>query len=71
MVADEVRSLAQRTQDATVDIQQLVETLQSEAKNAVTSMQKGTSTAQLCLEKVLNQPTHSSWRLSPLTKSLD
>ncbi|MYM60210.1 HAMP domain-containing protein [Vibrio sp. OCN044] len=51
VVADEVRSLAQRTQDATVDIQQLVDRLQSEAKNAVTSMQKGTSTAQLCLEK--------------------
>ncbi|NOH70898.1 HAMP domain-containing protein [Vibrio pectenicida] len=51
VVADEVRSLAQRTQDATVDIQQLVDRLQSEAKNAVTSMQKGTTTAQLCLEK--------------------
>ena len=51
VVADEVRSLAQRTQDATVDIQQLVDRLQSEAKNAVTSMQKGTTTAKLCLEK--------------------
>lgn len=51
VVADEVRSLAKRTQDATVDIQQLVERLQSEAKNAVTSMKKGTDTAQLCLSK--------------------
>lgn len=51
VVADEVRSLAKRTQDATVDIQKLVERLQSEAQNAVTSMKKGTETAELCLAK--------------------
>lgn len=51
VVADEVRSLAKRTQEATIDIQQLVERLQSEAKNAVTSMKKGTDTAELCLSK--------------------
>jgi len=51
VVADEVRSLAKRTQDATVDIQKLVERLQSEAQNAVTSMKKGTETAELCLAR--------------------
>lgn len=51
VVADEVRTLAQRTQVSTVDIQKLVERLQSEAQNAVTSMQKGTDSAVQCLEK--------------------
>jgi methyl-accepting chemotaxis protein len=51
VVADEVRSLAQRTQDSTVDIQGLVERLQSEANNAVSSMHKGSESAELCLSK--------------------
>lgn len=51
VVADEVRSLAQRTQTSTVDIQDLVERLQSEASNAVTSMRKGSESAKLCLNK--------------------
>jgi methyl-accepting chemotaxis protein len=51
VVADEVRSLAQRTQSSTGDIQKLVESLQSEAKNAVLSMQKGSSSTEKCLEK--------------------
>lgn len=51
VVADEVRSLAQRTQTSTVDIQELVTRLQNEAKNAVSSMDKGSESAQLCLEK--------------------
>lgn len=51
VVADEVRSLAQRTQSSTGDIQNLVESLQAEAKNAVTSMQKGSESTGRCLEK--------------------
>jgi methyl-accepting chemotaxis protein len=51
VVADEVRNLAQRTQSSTVDIQQLVEALQSEAKNAVNGMDKGSVSADLCLTK--------------------
>ena len=54
VVADEVRSLAQRTQTSTVDIQHLVERLQTEAQNAVNSMQKGSDSADLCLEKSVN-----------------
>jgi methyl-accepting chemotaxis protein len=51
VVADEVRSLAQRTQTSTVDIQDLLERLQSQANNAVESMQKGSESAELCLVK--------------------
>ena len=51
VVADEVRTLAQRTQSSTVDIQDLLTRLKSEANNAVISMDKGTESANLCLEK--------------------
>ncbi len=51
VVADEVRSLAQRTQEFTVDIQKLVDRLQDEAQQAVASMDKGSESAKLCLEK--------------------
>ena len=53
VVADEVRNLAQRTQRSTMDIQELVEGLQSEAKNAVSSMNRGSNSADLCLGKSL------------------
>jgi methyl-accepting chemotaxis protein len=51
VVADEVRTLAQRTQTSTVDIQDLLIRLKTEANNAVTSMNKGTDSATICLEK--------------------
>ena len=51
VVADEVRTLAQRTQTSTVDIQDLLSRLKTEANNAVTSMNKGTDSASICLEK--------------------
>ncbi len=51
VVADEVRTLAQRTQSSTVDIQELLLRLKEEANNAVVSMDKGTESANLCLEK--------------------
>ncbi len=51
VVADEVRSLAQRTQSSTGDIQKLVESLQTEAQNAVSSMQKGAKSTEKCLAK--------------------
>lgn len=51
VVADEVRSLAQRTQSSTGDIQLLVEGLQTEAKNAVDCMEKGSESTVECLKK--------------------
>ncbi len=51
VVADEVRTLAQRTQTSTEDIQQLLLRLKTEADNAVISMNKGSESASVCLEK--------------------
>ena len=46
VVADEVRSLASRTQGATVEIQQMIEQLQSGARASVTAMSAASHEAQ-------------------------
>ncbi|MCF6210655.1 MAG: methyl-accepting chemotaxis protein [Gammaproteobacteria bacterium] len=46
VVADEVRTLAQRTQQSTREIQQIIETLQEGADNAVKVMEQGDKQAQ-------------------------
>jgi len=51
VVADEVRSLASRTQQSTAEIQQMIEVLQKGTKEAVSVMEFGQSQAQLCVEK--------------------
>jgi len=45
VVADEVRSLASRTQEATLEIQKMIENLQAGVKKAVGAMEQGRSTA--------------------------
>lgn len=51
VVADEVRSLANRTQTSTEEIRQMIEELQTGAHSAVTAMKSGQQQAELCEEK--------------------
>lgn len=51
VVADEVRSLAKRTQVSTIDIQELINSLQKEAQNAINAMGKGKESAIICQDR--------------------
>lgn len=50
VVADEVRSLASRTQHSTAEIQQMIERIQTESTRAVDVMQRGQQTARSNVE---------------------
>lgn len=51
VVADEVRSLAQRTQESTSEIQHIIETVQGGAKDAVIAMARGTEATKMCVDQ--------------------
>ena len=51
VVADEVRSLASKTQESTQEIQSMIESLQAGAEEAVTAMSKGKQQAESCVDK--------------------
>jgi len=51
VVADEVRTLASRTQESTAEIQRIIEQLQEGATKSVTAMNHGVKKAQLGVEK--------------------
>jgi len=52
VVADEVRTLASRTQASTSEIQQMIEALQQSAKSTVSTMNTSTTTTQNCVSLV-------------------
>lgn len=51
VVADEVRTLAQRTQESTKEIQQMIENLQQVSKETVQAMEKGKTQASISVEQ--------------------
>jgi methyl-accepting chemotaxis protein len=66
VVADEVRSLASRTQDSTRQIREMIEKLQGRANNAVAVMEAGSSQAQLSVQ----QATQAEESLEVVTKAV-
>lgn len=67
VVADEVRTLASRTQDSTNEIQEMIEKLQSGSRKAVAAMEKGREKATTGVE----QAKEASDALEAITRSVE
>jgi len=66
-VADEVRTLAGRTQESTHEIESLIETLQGGAEQAVNVMTQSRERASTTVE----QARHAGESLSSITRAVD
>lgn len=66
VVADEVRTLASRTQESTEEIQQMIESLQTDSTRAVDVMQRGQEQA----EKSVKQSDEAAEALQSITDSV-
>ena len=67
VVADEVRNLAQRTQESTMEIQQMIEKLQSGAEQSVSAMQESLTS----LDKTSELSAESEQALKAITNLLN
>ena len=76
VVADEVRTLASRTQDSTIEIQTTIEKLQAAAKEAVNAMSSGKTLAESSVEQVsaagksLEEITNSVAQINSMTADI-
>ncbi|MGM0430672.1 MAG: methyl-accepting chemotaxis protein [Pseudomonadota bacterium] len=66
VVADEVRTLASRTQESTEEIQDMIESLQNDSQRAVTVMNKGREQAELSVQ----QSDEAAQALQSITESV-
>lgn len=67
VVADEVRNLAQRTQDSAQEIEGLIENLQKGAQDAVTTMEQSQSSSQSSVKMAHNAGDKMQFILSSLS----